>query len=119
MIQRGALRFSDIVLTNFDPSIGHEFQGKRPAVVIETDAQLSQSTLATIMPITSNMGGGVGADDDIPLFPDAQNNLFSDSVIKVQYITSVDYDRFCKKIGRVDANTLAQIKLYLKKHFDI
>lgn len=115
---QGSLRSGDIVLADFDPSVGNEFQKKRPAVVIEADALLPQSSLATIMPITSNMGSSVIADD-IVITRDAQNNLYADSVVKVQYITSFDYSRFDKKIGRINVSAVSQIKAYLKKHFDI
>jgi mRNA interferase MazF len=117
-MRQGSLRSGDIVWADFDPSIGHEFQKKRPAVVIEADNLLLQSSLATIIPITSNMGSSVIADD-VVLMRDDQNKLYVDSVIKVQYITSFDYGRFDKKIGRINADTVSQIKSYLKKHFDL
>ena len=47
MIQKKNLRFGDIVWTNFDPSIGYEFKGNRPAIVIQSSKQLRKSNLVS------------------------------------------------------------------------
>lgn len=118
MIQKGDLAFGDIVWTDFDPSIGHEFQNKRPALVIESDIQLRKSSIVTVVPLTGNTLNNVPFDD-ILVLADTENNLRSDSVAKMHYITSFDYARFDKKIGKVGATILYQIKSYLKRHFDL
>ena len=117
MMRKGDLKFGDIVWTGFDPSVGHEFQDKRPAVVIQSDAQLQASNLVTVIPLTSKIGNRM--PDDIMITPDAQNNLRSDSIAKVYSISSFDYQRFDKKIGEIDTTTVSAIKDYLKKHFDL
>ncbi|MDP3934919.1 MAG: type II toxin-antitoxin system PemK/MazF family toxin [Candidatus Giovannonibacteria bacterium] len=117
MIRKGDLEFGDIVLVSCDPSIGHEFKGKRPVVVIQSDEQLKRSNLVTIVPLTSNTGNTIS--DDIVVVTDSDNNLRTDSVAKVYHITSFDYSRFDKKIGKINANVSDAIKSYLKKHFDL
>jgi len=117
MMQKGDLEFGDVVWVEFDPSIGHEFQDKRPAIVIQSDEQLKRSNLVTIIPLTSNTGNTIS--DDIVVVMDSDNNLRTDSVAKVYCITSFDYSRFDKKIGKINADVSAAIKLYLKKHFDL
>lgn len=111
------LKQGDLCLFNFNPSTGHEFNGKRPAVVIQSDRQIKRSNLVTVIPLTSNLGNCVG--DDIIIKRSDNNKLISDSVIKVYNIISFDYQRFINKIGRVDDNILLKIKDYLKKHFGI
>ncbi|MBT5503659.1 type II toxin-antitoxin system PemK/MazF family toxin [Candidatus Falkowbacteria bacterium] len=117
MLKKGQIEFGDIVWTQFDPSIGHEFQDKRPAVVIQTNKQISRSNLVTVIPLTGNLTNKV--DDDIIIHADNENNLKSNSLIKVYNIASCDYSRFCGVIGHAGNNIMHEIRLYLKKHFGI
>ncbi len=117
MIPKLNLKFGDIVWTNFDPSVGHEFRGNRPAVVIQSSKQLRKSNLVSLLPITSNIKNVTS--DDISVHPDDQNRLYSDSVIKVYYVTTFDYTRLESKIGKISKEIEKSIKSYLRKHFDI
>ena len=115
MMQKGDLEFGDIVWTEFDPSVGHEFQNKRPAIVIQSNEQLQKSNLVTVIPLTSNTGNPTA--DDILVSADSQNNLKADSIAKVYCVTSFDYLRFDKKMGNVSTGVSSLLKDYLKKHF--
>lgn len=110
-------QYGEVYLVNFDPSTGHEYQKMRPAVVIQSDQQLRRSSLVTIMPLTSQTGKKL--PEDILVRKDHENCLFADSVIKVHCITSFDKARFSKKIGALKAQTLNQIKDYLRVHFGL
>ncbi|HEY4504341.1 MAG TPA: type II toxin-antitoxin system PemK/MazF family toxin [Candidatus Paceibacterota bacterium] len=114
-MKKGEIKFGDIVWIEFDPSIGHEFQNRRPAIIIQSDKQLKKSNLVTVIPLTSNRDNKT--PDDIIVASDKTNNLRSDSIAKVYCITSFDYLRFIKKIGKVNDTTATKIKTYLKKHF--
>ncbi len=116
MIQKGDLEFGDVVWVEFDPSVGHEYQSTRPAIVIQSDEQLKKSNLVTIIPLTSSSNI---VSDDILVHADSNNNLRTDSIAKVYCITSFDYSRFKKKIGKLNPSISSDIKLYLQKHFDI
>ena len=105
----------DIFLVNFDPSVGHEYQKERPAIIIQSDRQLQKTSLITVMPLTSQISNR--KPDDILIHKNPKNKLFSDSLIKVHFITSFDRTRFIKKIGEVDKDTMVKIKNYLKLHF--
>lgn len=117
MIQKGDLEFGDIVWTEFDPSVGHEYQDKRPAIVVQSGEQLRKSNLVTVIPLTSKNNNALA--DDILIAADHENRLRSDSVAKVYCITSFDYVRFSKKIGRISKDSILKIKQYLKIHFDL
>lgn len=110
-------RYGEIYLVNFDPSVGHEYQKCRPAVVIQSDFQLAKSNLVTIMPLTSQVAKCYR--DDIVVKPTAQNCLFAESVIKVYSITSFDNKRIIKHIGTMEETVLQKIRDYLKWHFRI
>jgi mRNA-degrading endonuclease toxin of MazEF toxin-antitoxin module len=115
MFKKGEVKYGDILWSQFDPSVGHEFQDKRPAIVIQTNEQLFKSNLLTLVPLTANVKNKV--DDDILVEPDDKNNLRGVSVIKVYDIVSHDYERITGKIGVADENVMMKIKQYLRKHF--
>ena len=117
MIKKGDLYFGDIVLAEFTPSVGHEFQSQRPAIVVQSREQSIKSNLVTVIPLTSKTSKVMS--DDIVIIADAVNNLRIDSVVKVYCITSFDYSRFVKKIGKINEKYVSTIKKYLKRHFDL
>lgn len=99
MITKGEIVFGDIVWVEFDPSVGHEYQSKRPAIVVESDEQLKKTNLVTIIPLTSQKDNYMS--DDILVAPSSENNLMFSSIAKVYCITSFDYIRF-EKSNRKD-----------------
>jgi mRNA interferase MazF len=117
MLKKGEVKSGDIIWTQFNPSVGHEFQDKRPALVIQSNRQLAKSNLATVMPITASVSKK--RDDDIIIEPNIKNNLRCASVIKVYDIISCDYQRFFGKIGVIEEGVMDKIKEYLKRHFGI
>jgi len=106
-----------IWLVRYDPSVGHEFQKTRPAVIVFSNLSLRYSKLVTVMAIASGFSSGLA--DNIGIVKNNLNKLIIDSTINVCHISSFDERRFIKKIGEVDNSILSEIKIYLKKHFDI
>jgi mRNA interferase MazF len=117
MMTKGEIRCGDVVWVQFDPSVGHEYQNKRPAVVVQSDEQLIKTSLVTIIPLTSKKDNRM--TDDILVEAGKENNLMFDSLAKVYCITSFDYERFEKVIGKINSETMVKIRGYLKKHFGI
>jgi mRNA-degrading endonuclease toxin of MazEF toxin-antitoxin module len=117
MMTKGEISFGDIVWVEFDPSVGHEYQSKRSAIVVQSDEQLKKTDLVTIIPLTSQKDNRM--PDDILVEACKENNLMSDSLAKVYCITSFDYARFEKVIGKIDEEVKTKIKNYLRRHFNI
>lgn len=115
-IDKNKIKPGDLYLVDFESSRGHEFQGKRPALIIQSKKQILKSNLVTVMPLTSNLENKLF--DDILIERDENNRLISDSVIKVFDIYSFDYSRFINKIGEVNQRIMDKVKNYLKVHFD-
>lgn len=107
----------EIYVVDFDPSVGHEFKKERPAVIIQSNETIKKTNLITIMGITSNVKGK--RNDDVFLKRDHRNNLFSDSIAKVQAIHAFDKSRFRKKIGEANQEVLDAIAQYLRQHFSL
>ena len=111
------MKQGEIWLVKFLNSVGHEYKKERPALIIETDSQIKQSSVFTIIPLTSNSNNKIR--DDILVARDGQNRLFCDSILKVHHIQSFDESRFIKRIGIVKKNITKQVKDYLRIHFDL
>jgi len=111
------MKQGEIWLVRYDPSVGHEFQKTRPAIIISSNLSLKYSNLITVMAIASGFGSGFV--NNIRITKNNLNKLTVDSTIHVCHISSFDERRFIKKIGRVDNSILSEIKIYLKKHFDL
>ncbi|MBI4427026.1 MAG: type II toxin-antitoxin system PemK/MazF family toxin [Candidatus Magasanikbacteria bacterium] len=117
MFTRSDVKCGDILWTQFDPGVGHEFQDKRPALVVQNDGQLAKSNLITLVAMTGNIRNKM--EDDIIIEPDEKNGLRSASVIKVYDITSFDYQRIFGKIGKASEQIMVEVRRYLEKHFGL
>ena len=111
------IEYGGIYWVSFATSIGHEFQGKRPAVVVQSARQLRRANLVTVMPLTSQIGKPHG--DDIFVKTNGENRLYGDSLIEVHNIESFDRGRFLKKIGHMEVPIMEKVREYLKIHFDL
>jgi mRNA interferase MazF len=106
----------EIWLVNFDPSIGHEYQKVRPALIIENNNYLPLGSLITVIPISSQTDKSQLLDVLIP--KDSVNRLTKDSIIKTRQISTFDKRRFLKHIGTcqfdVMRSVMDSVALYLK-----
>jgi len=107
----------EVWLVNFEPSVGHEYQKTRPAVIISSKKAIKRWHLITVIPLTGSLGKR--RCGDVLIERNSKNNLHSDSLIKVGSIVSFDKKRFIKQIGVIKKEKLAKIKSYLKVHFGL
>jgi len=111
------MKQGDLYLTKFDPSFGREYQGTRPALIIQNEQMTKHSNLVTLMPLSKKLANKLPSDVFVP--KDAKNKLLHDSIIKVQHIYSYDKKRTLHKIGEVGSPTLRRVRGYLRKHFQL
>ena len=109
--------FGDIYYVEYNPSVGHEYRGKRPAIVIQEEKISSLSSVITVMPLTSQLNQL--RQSDVLIQKDDKNRLTLDSVIKVNHINSFDKQRFQFKIGSAGSPVIRQIRGYLRRHFGL
>lgn len=107
-----------IYFVEFNPSSGHEFQKMRPAVIISSDELIKRSNLISCIPFTGNTGNVVDKDD-ILVKKSKQNNLFSDSVMKAQHISTFDKRRVKKYIGELGETAFNSLKKVLVRNFNL
>lgn len=98
------IKKGDIVLINFDPSIGNEIKKTRPAVVIQNNIANKYSPLVTVVPCTSRIYKDRVFEH--LLIKDSVNKLDFDSVVFVNQIMTFDKRRLIKVIGQVSSKDL-------------
>lgn len=103
--QAGYPKRGEIYLASLDPTVGHEIQKTRPALVIQNDSgnRLSQTTI--VAPITSTVR--------FPLSPvhaflaaAPATGLTVPSVALLNQIRTLDRRRLMKRLGVADARTM-------------
>ena len=106
MVRRG-----DIWLVNLDPTLGHEIQKSRPAVIIQNDIGNTFSSLTIVAPITSQ---GIEKVYPIEALLKKNSGLMKESKALLNQIRAVDKRRLIKKLGHVPEETMRDIDEALK-----
>jgi mRNA interferase MazF len=103
----------EIYLTTLDPTLGHEIQKTRPALVIQNDVSNCLTRISIVAPITSTVR--------FPLSPvqaliasNASTGLSVTSVALLNQIRAVDRLRLIKRLGAVDTDTLQAVEEAIK-----
>lgn len=96
----------DIIIIDFDPSLGHEQRGNRPALVVSNHdfTRLTQS-LVKVVPISTT-------DNEFPLHIPVPNGLKVHGVAEVQQETTLDLS--ARHWRKVDEAPKAFLKEALK-----
>ena len=100
-------RRGEIYLVSFDPTVGHEIQKIRPAVVIQNDVSNQYSPITIVAAISSQFSE--------PPFPrevvlePADSGLSKRSAVIANQIRSVDRLRLQKKIGRLSRQNMERV----------
>jgi mRNA interferase MazF len=106
------LRRGDVFLVSFDPSLGHEIQKTRPAVVIQNDISNRYSPITIVAAISSSF-----SDPPHPrevIIEPGKSGLTKRSAVTLNQIRSVDRQRLVKKLGHLDSTTLRRVDEALK-----
>jgi mRNA interferase MazF len=99
-------RRGEIYLVNFDPTIGHEIQKTRPALVIQNDVSNQYSPITIVAAITSQFGDPPRPREvPIPL----RHGLPKPSAVILNQIRSIDRQRLIKRLGALDDATMQKV----------
>lgn len=102
----------EIYLVRFDPTVGHEIQKTRPAVVIQNDVSNRYSPITIVAAISSQFSE--------PPFPreviiePEESGLPKRSAVIANQIRSVDRERLVARRGRLSASSLRRVDEALK-----
>jgi mRNA interferase MazF len=93
----------DIIMINFNPRIGHEQAGYRPAVVISNNFYNEKTQLAMICPITN-------ADSNFPTHIKLDSHAQTTGFVLCEHIHSFDINkRGYKFVERISSEMLEKI----------
>ena len=93
----------DIIEVSFDPSLGHEPQNRRPALVISEDEFNRMSSLVFLAPITTTLSG-------YPLHILLPKECDVNGAVCIEQSRSLDLDvRRHEKVCELDETTMSAI----------
>lgn len=105
----------DVWLVSLDPTIGHEVQKTRPAVVVSSNIYNRYNWVVVVMPLTSHDS----AEYDQVLIKPPEGGVTSVSVTLPDQIRALDRRRLVKRLGRVEQGTIAAIDRSLRIVLDL
>ena len=97
----------DVVLVALDPSVGREIKKSRPCVVISPDEMNHSLSTVIIAPMTTKSHP----------FPSRVPVTFAGKHgwVILDQIRTVDYQRFVRKLGKLEAKTISAIKAVIQE----
>ena len=99
----------DVWLINLDPTSGSEIRKTRPAVIVSDD-QIGILPLRVIVPLTDWKDRYQVAAWLVKLLPTTANGLSKTSAADTFQVRSVSQQRFVRKLGHVDDDTMTAIE---------
>lgn len=103
----------DVIWVDFDPTLGHEPQKRRPALVVSSQKYNLLSNLTIVCPITSTENG-------FPLHEEIAISSGVKGFIAMEQIRAVDLTvREASKAGQLSKKDMIPILVCLKSFFDI
>jgi len=94
----------------FDPTLGSEQSGRRPAVILSGNLLNKYLDVVIVCPITTSVKKYKG---NVVLEPNGSNGLKKESEILLFHIRSVSKNRLKKHRGRITTEQLEKLKLGL------
>jgi mRNA interferase MazF len=99
----------DVYSVNLDPTIGAEIKKTRPAVIVSPDVMNKFLNTVIVAPLTSTVKG----------YPSRVSTSFKgqEGEIVLDQIRAVDKARLLKKLGKIDAESAADVLQVLQTMF--
>ncbi len=102
MVKKYIPKKGDLVILSFDPSAGHEQQGRRPALVVSNEIFNKHVGLAIVCPITNT-------NRDFPFHVQVDSNKLT-GFIMTEQIKSIDYNtRKVKFVEKVSDEVMSKV----------
>lgn len=103
------MTFGDIYLIEIPTSGGHEQQGVRPAIIVQTSESIDRVPTVLIVPFTTQIRAA-NFPFTFVIEPDSTNNLTSTSVVLVFQLRAIDKKRLKNKIGSLNTDDMQILK---------
>jgi mRNA interferase MazF len=102
-------RRGEIWLIDWNPGRGSEQLGKRPALVIQTDAANSNPRYPNTIVLTLSTKG-LPVATHVQLEPDSSNGLRETSWVKCEQVLTISKERLLQKWGQVSTRDLVRVE---------
>ncbi|WP_028667692.1 type II toxin-antitoxin system PemK/MazF family toxin [Runella zeae] len=99
----------EVVVVNLDPTIGSEIKKKRPCLVVSPNEMNKHLATIVICPITSQ---SKNYPTRVSFDLQGQQNW-----IVIDQIRTIDQSRITNTIGKLDDDTIEQVKAVIKEAF--
>jgi mRNA interferase MazF len=108
-------RRGELWLADFDPVVGREQGGVRPALILSTDSfNAGRSDLVAAMPLTTQLRGW---RLHVPISP-PEGGLHRPSVIMCEQLRFLSRERFDRRFGKVEPSTMHAVMVVLRRIID-
>ena len=96
-------RQGDIIFLDFDPQVGHEQRGRRPALVVSNNTFNSFTSIAVVCPITNT-------NREIPIHVSLDNRCKTTGVVMCDQVKSLDINmRNAEFVEKVPDDILEEV----------
>ena len=112
-MSRPEVRRGQIWLVDWSPGRGSEQLGRRPALVIQTDAANTNPRYPNTIVLTLS-SKGLPVATHVEVVPDARNGLRETSWVKCEQVLTISKDRLDKLWGTLSAADVAKVERSLK-----
>jgi len=99
----------EIVVVNLDPTVGSEIKKKRPCVIVSPNEMNKYLATIVVCPITSQ---SKNYPTRVCFDLEGQKNW-----IVIDQIRTIDKSRITKSIGKLDDETIEQVKAVIKEAY--
>ena len=106
------MKQTEIWYADLNPIRGSEQAGYRPVLIISGNMLNKHLEIVIVCPLTTKIKNYKG---NLVLTPTKQNGLDSTSEILTFHIRSISKNRLIKKVGKIEEEELAQIKIGLNE----
>lgn len=106
-------RRGEIYLVAFGPTIGHEIQKTRPAVIIQNDISNEYSPITIVAAISSQFATPERPREVI-ISPGGKSGLSQPSAVILNQMRSIDRARIRKRLGTLDLATMRRVDEAIK-----
>jgi mRNA interferase MazF len=101
-------RRGEIYLVRFDPTVGHDIQKTRPALIIQNDVSNEYSPITIVAAITSQYANPPHPRE--VLIRPGKSGLSLVSAVVLNQIRSIDRRRLARRLGIVDATVMGKVE---------
>jgi len=106
-------RRGEIYLVAFGPTVGHEIQKTRPAVIIQNDIPNQFSPITIVAAISSRVSN-MQHPREVPIAMGGKTGLTQPSSVILNQIRSIDRARLQRRLGTLDAVTMRRVDEAIK-----